>query len=405
MYNQIRMANTLERTLKKGDAMQHILIDFENIQPEAKQLAALDENNCHIWLFLGKLQQKTLSIDLCEALCRFGKNVHFVRIAKTGKNALDFYLAYYLGKISEQDKDALICIFSRDTGFDVLVEHMESGQHCRGIVRIATLADAAPLPQTEIATPAIQAADEAVVPTAIAATADKETTAPLPPQNNSAIVHDLYKKAQQYLMQPDSFRPRGRDNLENLLCKYLCESLQIYAESDAKAAIHKAVDKLITKTLITLDGNGLLNYHLDPQSMQQKIITHITAAKAGKTDGLKNTIRTKSVSLGLDSDDAAIEKCIVYCEKNGILRREGDKVLYPPFANTENQPALNILEEKAKLFFSKFRQNKPTKRASLMTVCQHLLKLDTAQTEAMIRYLVAHNKLQIVETGTLTWLQ
>lgn len=383
--------------------MQHILIDYENIQPDAAQFAALDESQCHIWLFIGKIQ-KTLPIELCEALCRFGKNAHIIRIAKTGKNALDFYLAYYLGKISEQDKDAIICIFSRDTGFDVLVEHMESGQHCRGIVRIATLADAAPLPQTEITTPAIQAADEAVVPTAIAATADKETTAPLPPQNNSAIVHDLYKKAQQYLMQPDSFRPRGRDNLENLLCKYLCESLQIYAESDAKAAIHKAVDKLITKTLITLDGHGLLNYHLDPQSMQQKIITHITAAKAGKTDGLKNTIRIKSVSLGLDSDDAAIEKCIIYCEKNGILRREGDKVLYPPFSDAITHPVKNELEEKTKLFFSKFRQNKPAKRTSLMTVCQHLLKLDTAQTEAMIRYLVAHNKLQIAESSALTWL-
>ena len=383
--------------------MQHILIDYENIQPDAAQFAALDESQCHIWLFIGKTQ-KTLPIELCEALCRFGKNAHIIRIAKTGKNAGDFYLDYCLGEINEQDRDAIICMFSRDAGFDVLVDHREGGQHGRGIVRIATLADAAPLPQTEIATPAIKAADEAVAATAIAATADKETTTPLPPQNNSAIVHDLYKKAQQYLMQPDSFRPRGRDNLENLLCKYLCESLQIYAESDAKAAIHKAVDKLITKTLITLDGNGLLNYHLDPQSMQQKIIAHITVAKAGKTDGLKNTIRIKSVSLGLDSDDAAIEKCIVYCEKNGILRREGDKVLYPPFTNTITHPVKNELEEKAKLFFSKFRQNKPTKRASLMTVCQHLLKLDTAQTEAMIRYLVAHNKLQIAESGALTWL-
>lgn len=404
MYNQIRMANTLERALKKEDAMQHILIDFENIQPEAKQLAALDENNCHIWLFLGKLQQKTLSIDLCEALCRFGKNVHFVRIAKTGKNALDFYLAYYLGKISEQDKEALICIFSRDTGFDVLVEHMESGQHCRGIVRIATLADAAPLPQTEITTPAIKAADEAVVPTAIAATADKETTAPLPPQNNATIVHAFFKDAQQYLNNSEYFRPRVRDRLERHLLQHLSQ-VTLYAQDDAQAIIKKTVDKLIAKTLITLDKNRLINYHLDPKSIQQKIINHIKTAKAGKIDGLKNTIRIKSASLGLDTDDTAIENCIVYCEKNGILRRMGDKVLYPPFANTENQPTLNILEEKAKLFFSKFRQNKPTKRASLITVCQNMLKLDNAQTEAMIRYLVAHNKLQIVETGTLTWLQ
>ena len=50
--------------------MKHILIDFENVQPEASQLSGVGEENCHIWLFLGKLQQKTLSVELCEALCR-----------------------------------------------------------------------------------------------------------------------------------------------------------------------------------------------------------------------------------------------------------------------------------------------------------------------------------------------
>jgi len=384
--------------------MQHILIDFENIQPEAKQLAALDENNCHIWLFLGKLQQKTLSIDLCEVLCRFGKNVHFVRIARTGKNALDFYLAYYLGKISEQDKDALICIFSRDTGFDVLVEHMESEQHCCGIVRMAKLTDAAQLPKTETAEATMKEIRKNVAITTDTSTADTENAEPLSPQDNATIVHTFFKDAQQYLNNPESFRPRVRDRLERHLLQHLPQ-VTLYAQNDAQAIIKKAVDKLIAKTLITLDKNGLINYHLDPKSIQQKIINHIKTAKAGKIDGLKNTIRIKSASLGLDTDDTAIENCIVYCEKNGILRRMGDKVLYPPFANTENQPAPDIFEEKAKLFFSKFRQNKPTKRASLITVCQNMLKLDNAQTEAMIRYLVAHNKLQIVETGTLTWLQ
>ena len=122
--------------------MKHILIDFENVQPEASQLSGVDDENCHIWLFLGKLQQKTLSVELCEALCRFGKNVHFVRVAKTGKNALDFYLAYYLGKITEQDKEALICILSRDGGFDVLVEHLEDTHLCKGIIRLGSLEDA-----------------------------------------------------------------------------------------------------------------------------------------------------------------------------------------------------------------------------------------------------------------------
>ncbi|WP_245231738.1 PIN domain-containing protein [Neisseria musculi] len=66
-------------------------------------------------------------------MCCFGKNVHFIRVAKTGKNALDLYLAYYLGKITGQDKDALIGILLRDGGFDVLVEHLRAGNFCRGL--------------------------------------------------------------------------------------------------------------------------------------------------------------------------------------------------------------------------------------------------------------------------------
>ncbi|WP_373819299.1 PIN domain-containing protein [Glaesserella sp.] len=120
--------------------MKHILIDFENIQPKPSHFHALDEN-CSIWLFLGKLQQKTLPVEFCEALCRFGKNVHFLRIAKTGKNALDFYLTYYLGKITEQDKEAEICILSRDGDFDVVIEHITDNQYCHSIVRLEQLSE------------------------------------------------------------------------------------------------------------------------------------------------------------------------------------------------------------------------------------------------------------------------
>ena len=42
--------------------MKHILIDFENVQPEPEQLAELDDEQCHIWLFLGRLQQRVLSV-------------------------------------------------------------------------------------------------------------------------------------------------------------------------------------------------------------------------------------------------------------------------------------------------------------------------------------------------------
>ena len=125
--------------------MKHILIDFENIKPDAAQLSALDDS-CHIWLFLGAQQinqQKLFSADLCEALCRFGKNVHFLRLSKQGNNALDFYLSYYLGRITERDSEALICILSRDGGYDVLVDHLRQNGLCKGIGRLSNLEEIA----------------------------------------------------------------------------------------------------------------------------------------------------------------------------------------------------------------------------------------------------------------------
>ena len=80
-----------------------------------------------------------LPIELVESLLRFSDRAHLVRIQKTGKNALDFYLSYYLGQITATDKSATIGILSRDGGYDILVEHILTNHQAEGIVRLTTL--------------------------------------------------------------------------------------------------------------------------------------------------------------------------------------------------------------------------------------------------------------------------
>ncbi|MCQ9325645.1 PIN domain-containing protein [Neisseria dentiae] len=214
--------------------MKHILIDFENVQPEPMQLNGLDDENCHIWLFLGKLQQKALSVELCEALCRFGKNVHFVRVAKTGKNALDFYLAYYLGKITEQDKNALVCILSRDGGFDVLVEHLKTGYLCRGIVRLGSLEEALRPEEMLLASPFLQ--NDGVTSCTIAAE--------ILPHQDIKLIGECQKKVAQALMKKDVFRPHSRGNLISAIHKFiLCEEL---GSLDLKEK-HKIAEEIVAK--------------------------------------------------------------------------------------------------------------------------------------------------------------
>ena len=101
--------------------MKHLLIDFENIQPQ--NLNRLPTEDIHVWLFLGALH-KSLPIGLVQSLLRFGERVHLIQLQKSGKNALDFYLSYYLGQITATDPEAHIGILSRDGGYDVLVEHI-----------------------------------------------------------------------------------------------------------------------------------------------------------------------------------------------------------------------------------------------------------------------------------------
>lgn len=112
---------------------KHLLIDFENIQPTGEQLEIF-ENNTHVWLFLG-VQHKHISIDLAQALHRFIQ-VNFIHLQEKGKNALDFCLALYIGRITENDKQADIVIISKDRGYDPLINLINNNHLCASINRV-----------------------------------------------------------------------------------------------------------------------------------------------------------------------------------------------------------------------------------------------------------------------------
>ena len=55
-----------------------------------------------------------------------GDSGQYVKIAGSGKNALDFHIAYYVGELSAKEPSAYFHIISRDTGFDTLIKHLKS---------------------------------------------------------------------------------------------------------------------------------------------------------------------------------------------------------------------------------------------------------------------------------------
>lgn len=102
--------------------MQYVLIDHENVQPA--DLAGLSSGHACVLVFTG-VQQK-VSISLVEAVQALGERGRFIRISGSGKNALDFHIAYYLGKLSERDPQANYVLVTADSGYDPLVAHLNA---------------------------------------------------------------------------------------------------------------------------------------------------------------------------------------------------------------------------------------------------------------------------------------
>ena len=100
-----------------------VLIDFESVQPTS--LIALDADHFKLKVFVGATQNK-LPFDLVTAMQRMGERAEYVKIAGVGPNALDFHIAYYIGRISCDEPEAFFHIISKDTGFDPLVQHLKN---------------------------------------------------------------------------------------------------------------------------------------------------------------------------------------------------------------------------------------------------------------------------------------
>jgi len=103
----------------------YILIDFENVQPG--QFYAPSGYPIRVIVFVGEKQTK-ISMDLAESLQKMGSNAEYVRISGSGQNALDFHLAYWIGRLAEREPDAFFHIISKDKGFDPLVKHLKSNK-------------------------------------------------------------------------------------------------------------------------------------------------------------------------------------------------------------------------------------------------------------------------------------
>ena len=101
----------------------YVLIDYENVQPDG--LAALDHEHFKVIVFVGANQAK-VTMQAAAALQRMGHRAKYIQISGNGSNALDFHIAYYIGRLAVEDPTAFFHIISKDQGFKPLIEHLKT---------------------------------------------------------------------------------------------------------------------------------------------------------------------------------------------------------------------------------------------------------------------------------------
>lgn len=99
-----------------------VLIDSENVKPE--YIEKLKHDHFRVVVFVGA-NLKRLDFPIVNAVQSLGSNGSYVQISSHGPSALDFHIAYYIGKLSAAHRDSYFHIISKDKGFDPLINHLK----------------------------------------------------------------------------------------------------------------------------------------------------------------------------------------------------------------------------------------------------------------------------------------
>lgn len=220
-----------------------LLVDFENVQQI--NLTHLPPD-FRMTIFVG-CAQKSIPLELVQQVQVLGSRVSWCRIEGIGHNALDFHIAYYLGRGFAQNRKAQYYILSKDTGFDPLVRHLTSQELC--CKRIVSLAEL-PAPDLEPvgSPPLLEVAPARPAPKMVHATPSSPMLKPILVAR--PIIDPNYERVVATLKKADAnSRPGKRESLT----KHVANIVRPLAAPD----VERLVNRLFSDGKVTQSGTTL----------------------------------------------------------------------------------------------------------------------------------------------------
>jgi len=229
----------------------YALVDFENVQPD---LASLAGTPYKVKVFFGAKQQEgRVPFKLMDALLALGGNVEMVKVARSGKNALDMHIAYYIGDLLAREPGASIHIISGDTDFDPLLEFLRAkGVACKRTKTIGELAKQkaphAPAPSRAPAPRAATSAPKAARPPRGAHAPKPAPVIKPAPDQLASIVKQLRSM---------NGKPASRKKLAQTIATWFKQ----HGGEESSRVVEQAIEELIRQKYVSQAG-AKVNYNL-----------------------------------------------------------------------------------------------------------------------------------------------
>lgn len=115
-----------------------LYIDYENVQDVQPEVI---DDTMKVLIIVGDNQSK-VPLQLVQQTQPFGDCVEWLQVSGKGRNALDFFIAYYIGRDVSIRPDKEYIIYSKDAGYDPLIDHL-SKENIK-ISRIVSFQELAP---------------------------------------------------------------------------------------------------------------------------------------------------------------------------------------------------------------------------------------------------------------------
>ena len=217
--------------------VNHVFVDFENVHEI--DLDVIGSKAVSFTLLVGPRQTK-IEVSLVEKLFEHAASVQLVRLASTGRNALDFILTYYVGRAVAADPTGCFHIVSKDTGYDPLIEHLRSKRiHAHRHTDFATFTFAGP----------------ARPPTPTPSAAAPKPKPQSKPKGQPAILDERVTQVLEHLRQHPTNRPKRKTTLVSHL-------LTLSGNKITEASVLTLIERLGQAGHLTIDEKNAVTYRL-----------------------------------------------------------------------------------------------------------------------------------------------